>query len=223
MSEHEITWAVFFGYVARGVAALLPIVNPFSTIPLLLSLTGGRPEQERRKVALAASRNAAIMMVGVMFVGDVVLDFLGISLGALRVAGGLVVAFLGFGLLFPKPLTHVQSAAPPTDDDPALVPLAFPSLCGAGTIALLLTFSSRLAGLSTLQLKLTGYAIGVTVIVISCLVCWMVLSLGSRVASAMGTRGLDALNRVMGLLMVCVGVQFIADGILSIAASAASR
>jgi multiple antibiotic resistance protein len=170
---------------------------------------------------MRSSRNAAVMMVAVMFVGDVVLDFLGISLGALRVAGGLVVAFLGFGLLFPKPLPAAQGPAPRSDDDPALVPLAFPSLCGAGTIALILTFSSRLAGLSTLRLELAGYFIGITVIVSTCLFSWVVLSLSSRLANTLGARGLDALNRVMGLLMVCVGVQFIADGVLSIAASTA--
>jgi multiple antibiotic resistance protein len=215
----QITWAAFFAYTMKAVAALAPIVNPFSTIPLLLSLSGGS-EAERRKTALRASRNAAIIMVVVMFVGDVVLDFLGISLGALRVAGGLVVAFLGFGLLFPKPVSEAHHAQPQSDD-PALVPLAFPSLCGAGTIALILTFSSRLAGLPTMQLKLAGYAVGVSAIAITGIFSWIVLSLGARVANTLGARGLDALNRVMGLLMVCVGVQFIADGILSIAATAA--
>jgi multiple antibiotic resistance protein len=85
---------------------------------------------------------------------------------------------------------------------------------------LLLTFSSRLAALSTRELKLMGYGVGITAIVITGVTCWVVLGLGSRVADTLGARGLDALNRVMGLLMVCVGVQFIADGILSIAAAA---
>jgi multiple antibiotic resistance protein len=82
-------------------AAIFPMVNPFSTMALFLSLASGMSAPEQRYQALKASIIAAVIMLLVLYIGAVILHFFGISIGALRVTGGLIVAYIGFRILFP--------------------------------------------------------------------------------------------------------------------------
>src|SRR5215470_17039411 len=109
------------------VAALFAIVNPFSMMPLFLTLTAPLSEAERSAYAARVARNAAIIMLVTLFLGGLILEFFGISLPALRISGGLIVAFLGFHLIFPSSKGIISLS--PEDGakmDYAFMPLAFP-------------------------------------------------------------------------------------------------
>lgn len=200
-----------------GVSSLLAITNPFSTIPLLLTLTSGMTERQRRQQATRAARNATIIMLIALFIGGLILEFFSISIAALRIAGGLIVAFLGFRMLFPQPAVKsdgVGESVAERRHDYSLIPLALPSMAGAGSLALVMSYSTTIAELDHPTLKLIGYALAVAGIGTVGLIAALVLRAGSRIANRLGSNGLDALARVMGLLMVCIGVQFIGNGII---------
>lgn len=199
-------------------AAIFPMVNPFSTMPLFLSLTAGMSAAHRRSQATRASIIATVIMFVVLFLGAAILHFFGISIGALRIAGGLIVAYIGFRMLFPSqtPTPGAAPAAKETDDsqlDFSFMPLAFPSLVGAGTMAVVMSMATHAAALPSAEQKLASYAVISTGILAVALTTWIILRTSTRLVRLLGAHGVDALTRIMGLLLVCIGVQFVATGV----------
>ncbi len=197
------------------IAALIAIVNPFSVMPLFLTLTAGMSDEKRADYAARVSRNAALIMLVTLFLGGLIMEFFGISLPALRIAGGLIVAFLGFNLIFPSPrcATAAASSGSEPQQDFAFMPLAFPSLTGAGTIAVIISFSTRIAAEPTLRQKLVGHATVVVAIFTVTFIIWALFRVSTRLVRVLGSEGLDAMSRIMGLLLVCIGVELVGDGI----------
>lgn len=217
MNEVTLSASLLASWYVTGVVTLIPMVNPFSTIPLLLSLTWGMSDKERKRQATRAAIFSAIMMEATLLVGSGILAFFNISVPALRIAGGLVVAFLGFRMLFPDHAPEpslAHSDNPKSRRDFSLIPLAFPSLCGAGTMALLISYSSTIGtGEVPLYVKLAAHGVGLLAIVtVALLAAWLLRS-STTVAKRLGETGMEAITRIMGLLMVCIGVQFIANGV----------
>ncbi|MDR1191199.1 MAG: MarC family NAAT transporter [Verrucomicrobiales bacterium] len=208
-----------------GLVGLFPIVNPFSTIPVFLSLTDGMTHAEREKIAKRSCLWAGAIMLTFFFIGTLILSFLGISLDAVRAAGGLIVTFIGFRMLFELATTpsHDTPVSPADHGklDPSLVPLALPSLSGPGTLSVIMTGSAQIAQTDGWAVKLTDYFIVTLVIVTVSAACWLVLRASIRITQVLGSSGLEAFKKIMGFLLICLGVQFFANGCLGFVESAA--
>jgi len=210
-----MTMRYFLELYLFGVAKILPIVNPFSTIPLLLALTPGGTPELRAREARRASLYASMILVGSLLVGSLVIEFFGISLEALRIAGGLVISIIGLRMLFPGP--EASTVADPIGGqgtmDIALVPLAMPSLSGPGSIALVITESTKLFAVRGIAAKTAGIGIAIASILTVGLISWQVLRSANRIAKLLGDHGIESIKRFMGFLLICIGVQYIASGI----------
>jgi len=189
--------------------ALLPIANPFSTAPVFAALTSRFPEARR----LQQARQAALYMASVLLVcllaGALILTFFGITLPILRVAGGLVIARVGFGMLSPGG-SDQGSGADAEDEhhmaDVAFTPIAMPLLSGPGSIAVTISMATAA------EPGGGDYLAVATGIVLTSAVSWLVLRESTRVVRFLGATGMEALTRVMGLILACIGIQFIATG-----------
>ena len=128
----EISVAQLLEFIFLVVAGILPIANPFSTAPLFVSLTAKLPPAEQISQAIRASRYMAIILIGAFFLGAAILDFFSITIPAIRLAGGLVILYIGFGMLFPKGQEVVEEVEvdPAKRQDFAFTPLAVPMLSG---------------------------------------------------------------------------------------------
>lgn len=201
-----------FGYVLAGsIASLLPIINPLGVVPLFLSLTSNLSAIDRHRVARRVGRNAIIVLFVSLFFGATILSFFNISLGALTLSGGLVLAYLGFRLLFPD---DWRLAVPhsPDQGDPSFVPLAFPGLTGAGTMAMVMGWWADIASLHS-GLNKASYVLAVSMaFFVLGAICYFVLREAHRLTRLLGEQGINGLSRIMGLFMVCIGVQLIAQG-----------
>ncbi|NCC60706.1 MAG: MarC family NAAT transporter [Verrucomicrobiae bacterium] len=197
------------------VGSIFPMVNPFSTVPIFLSLTIRMTVEERVKLGDRACRNATIIMLVALFLGTLLLHFFNISVSSLRVAGGLVVSFLGFSMLFPSsaPTGIDPSSASQSSVNYAVIPLAFPNMAGAGTLATIMTISAINASKESWSERIYSYTTSSVAIVIVGLLCFLVLRTSNRIKKFLGPEGIDAMTRIMGLIMVCIGVQFIATGV----------
>lgn len=192
-------------------AGLLPIANPFSTAVVFLALTARLSEDDRERQALLASLYALGVLWVFLFAGALIMSFFGISIPALRVAGGLIVARVGFGMLSPQdPETTPES--PPARLDIAFTPLAVPMLSGPGSIAVTIGMA---AGAETVS-DYVAIAIGIALVVV---VSWGILRSARSVKRLLGEQGIDALTRIMGFLLVCIGVQFIGIGVAEVVAA----
>lgn len=189
--------------------ALLPISNPFSTIPLYLSLTAGQSKEWGRQQAF----KAAIYMAGILLVflwgGALIKEFFGISIPAIRVAGGVIIMRVGFNMLNPKDSDDITEEAKEESklkSDIAFTPLAMPSLSGPGSISVVIS----MAAASKNVLDYLAVSIGILVVVF---VAWLAMRGAPLISRILGITGLDALTRIMGFILICIAFQFIFDGL----------
>ncbi len=139
-----------FQAIGLGLVVILPLANPLTTVALFLGLAGNMNNEERNKQSLMASVYVFIILMVARYAGQVVMSTFGISIPGLRIAGGLIVAFIGFRMLFPQQKSHDSMEAKIKSeelvDEPtaniAFVPLAMPSTAGPGTIAMLISTAS---------------------------------------------------------------------------------
>ena len=205
---------MFFQVVLLTLLALLPMVNPPTTATLLLGLSKGMSrEHVRRQVNLAAIYLFCTLCI-TFFIGSSILDLFGISIPGLRLAGGLIIGFIGFRMLFPAPS---QQSGVDINQSIAFVPLTMPSMCGPGTMALVISGAAQIAELPDEYNRITIYAGVVTAFALMSLISWGVLKLADPVCKILGATGIDAMTRIMGFLLVCMGMQFCINGIKEVA------
>ena len=204
--------------IALGLLGLLPIANPLTSATVLLALTGRYPDAERNRQINRATIYVVIMLLLCFYAGNVIISGFGISIPGLRVAGGLIVSYIGFGMLFPparvaEDEVQVEMASNATSaklKDIAFIPLTMPCTTGPGTIAFIISASSGIPG------NLASPMVHASAIITSllfALVFWLCLRGATRINGFLGETGIDAMARVMGFLLVCIGVQFIINGI----------
>lgn len=193
---------------AATMGALLPIANPISAAPVFAALTRSfDPASRMRQARLAAIYMVCVLLVSLV-AGALILEFFGISLPALRVAGGLIIARIGFSMLTPepeRPLPRRDQDEHVGSTDVAFTPIAMPLLSGPGSIAVTISMATSTQS----YFDYLPIAIG---IVLVAAIAWIVLRFSSRIVDVLGRTGVNVLTRLMGLILVCIGVQFVATG-----------
>ncbi|EFW54714.1 PTS system protein, cellobiose-specific IIC component [Shigella boydii ATCC 9905] len=202
---------------------LLPLANPLTTVALFLGLAGNMNSAERNRQSLMASVYVFAIMMVAYYAGQLVMDTFGISIPGLRIAGGLIVAFIGFRMLFPQQKAidspEAKSKSEELEDEPsaniAFVPLAMPSTAGPGTIAMIISSASTVRQSSTFADWVLMVAPPLIFFLVA-VILWGSLRSSGAIMRLVGKGGIEAISRLMGFLLVCMGVQFIINGILEI-------
>jgi multiple antibiotic resistance protein len=196
------------------VGALLPIMNPFTTAPLFVSLTANFEPRRRHAQAIMACVYAFAILVVFLLAGVAIVDFFGISIPGIRCAGGLIILAIGFRMLFPpaKTAAATDAAAAVPDQDVAFSPLAMPSLAGPGSIAVVMSAAAqvRSARPNDWTLIYAGVIVGMAVTLVF---SYVVLRLAAVMVRFLGPSGIDAMTRIFGFLLICIGMQFLLTGI----------
>ena len=207
----------FLGYVAGAVLAILPIVNPLGAVPLVMTVAAHLPAAERLRQIRRACVYTFVMMAGFLLAGGLIMSFFGISVPGMRIAGGMIVASLGFQMLFPSAPLPSRELERETGHkaDIAFTPLAMPGLAGAGTFAVIMSLSSQASARLGFDRVLDFTAVLLAIVIVA-LLCFATLRAAERLHRVLGPTGMIALTRLTGFLMVCIGVQFIIDGLTAI-------
>ena len=199
--------------IALTVGTLLPIMNPFSTLPLFMSLTPKANEKRRNRIALAACLYAFILLVSFLFLGTAIIDFFGISVPGIRIAGGLIISVLGFRMLFPDSAPIAGSGQDTHHEhEVAFTPLAMPSLAGPGSLSVVVTAASQIKSNHADEYMLV-YAGVILGMVVTVLIAFAVLRSAGPIAKVLGPSGIDAMTRIFGFLLVAIGMQFLLTGV----------
>lgn len=206
-----------FSFFIGGLVSLLTMTNPLSKIPVFLSLSAGVPSAITRREAMRACFYAFVLLTAGLFAGVAVLEVFGISYGALRIAGGLTVALIGYRMLFETMEPAGQSAA---NGSFAFFPLAMPGIAGPGALATVIGISTEIAELSGGLARATAYGATVAGIAVTCMVIWLVLRSARWASRWLGKEGLNVVSRLTGFLLVCIGVQFVGSGVRTFMAGA---
>ena len=193
-----------------SLPAVLFVVDPVGVVPIFLAMTAGDSEEKMRSTARRACAVACALLLFFALFGGVIFKVFGISLGAFRVAGGILLLITALDMLRARAsetrTTPGETQEGVVKEDVALVPLAMPLLAGPGAIATAMVLMAR-GGDSLLS------AVPVLVaIVLTFVVSYFVLRAASFVQRVLKRSGVAILERVMGLILAAIAVQFMADG-----------
>ncbi|HVU18092.1 MAG TPA: MarC family NAAT transporter [Candidatus Didemnitutus sp.] len=210
MSSLSHLWAIFFG----TVIGLLPIINPLASVPTFLAITEGDSDARRKEQLAKGCAYMVAILVSFLIGGTFIMNFFGISIPGLRIAGGILLTGLGARMLGAKqsstPEETEEREAARRKRDISFSPLAMPMLSGPGSIAVTLGFTS----LATAWLDYIAIIAGIAVVAV---VTYLILRLSGRLVQLVGPVGMNAMTRIMGFLIMCIGVQFVVNGVLNIA------
>ena len=196
--------------IFNSFVTLLVVVDPLGLAPIFAALTQGYREERRRETAIRGTILGSVILFVFALVGDVLLDSLGITLPAFRIAGGMLLFLLALDMIFARPSgMRSRSVREQEEDDyegdVSVFPLAIPLLAGPGAITTVLLYTG---GRSPAEV---GVFAGVLLIVL--FLTLLSLLLASRVMSLFGETGANVLSRVLGVLLAALAVQFVLDGI----------
>jgi multiple antibiotic resistance protein len=191
---------------------LIIIVNPSSTLALFSIITSRYTKKERIKTAKNAAFYAALLLIIFALAGSSILNFLGLQIYSLRIAGGILLAFVGLDMV----RRGEQFGETPPDKkekpDYALVPLAMPSLSGPGAITVIIVSMKNLQSYQDLSWYV-AITFAIIAILLTMVITFFIFLSSNVVSRILGKKGMDALTRVMGLLTVGIAVQFALTGL----------
>jgi multiple antibiotic resistance protein len=198
--------SLFYDFVT-----LLAVVNPIEAAATFATLTSAESSQNQARIAARSSIIALIILVAFGFIGDGLLKALGIGFPAFRIAGGLLLLKVGFDMVFAKD-TGTQKLAPGeeqaavTSADPSVFPLAIPIITGPGALTTIVTLMSK-RNESWLEVGL------VTLIAVAVLsITFLAMRASQSLKKVLGTTGINAVGRVMGIIVSAIAIQLVVDG-----------
>jgi len=200
-----------YEFLVSALVTLFVVVDPIGLVPTFLGITHGMPAAARRAVAVRASVIATLVLAGSALVGDWLLGAMSITLPAFRIAGGLLLFSIAsemvFGVRTERQTQEAEEALEERVRNIAAFPLAVPLMAGPGAI----TASVLLSGRLDHDPVRTGLLLGVIAAV--CAVCWLCFAMATPIAKLIGVTGNTLLQRLLGVLLVALAVQYVIDGV----------
>jgi multiple antibiotic resistance protein len=186
--------------IATAAATLFFVMDPLGNIPVFNSVLSRFKPRRRAMITARELVIALVIMLFLLFAGTPILNFLGLTQPSLNIAGGVLLFIIALRMIFPGRGARV----PTTADEPFIVPLAMPMVAGPSTIAMLLLLSS------TEPERVWEWC---TALVIAWAIATVLLTVSPFLMRALGDRGLRALERLMGMLLVLLATQMLLNGV----------
>ena len=197
-------------FLITAFVTLFVIIDPIGMTPLFVALTQGMSTARRRAIAIRACVTSALLLILFAALGEAVLGFIGISMPAFRIAGGMLLFLTALDVLFERRGQRRKGQADAAEeedgDDPSIFPIAIPLIAGPGSIATVIILAGQQPGAEGLI-----WVIGVMLSVIT-LVFFMFLTSG-LLERALGKVGINVVTRLLGMLLAALAVQFVLDGL----------
>ena len=197
-----------FEFLLTSFVALFIIIDPIGLTPVFIAITQGMDDSLRRKVALRSVLVSAFVISLFIVGGETVLGFIGISMPAFRIAGGILLFLTALDMLFQRRSKRRENQTEQElVDDPSVFPLAIPLIIGPGAIATVILIVGAKPGL--VGIASTGF---ITALVL--LTVFVFFSAASRIEKLLGKTGIDVLTRLLGMLLAALSVQFVIEGLV---------
>ncbi len=199
-------------FALLSLSSIIIIVNPLGTTIIYVSLTASMDQHARDTIAKDSCRYALLILLFVAVLGAWILQIFGISLEAFRIAGGILLFGIGMEMVYAKTsrakLTATEKYESRETDDISIMPLAIPMIAGPGAITTTIVLMNE-------AIVITPFAIGIVLfsIVISIVITYYMMRNSDYIMSKIGQREYRAINRLMGMLLIAIAVQFVINGI----------
>lgn len=185
------------------------------TVPIFVGLTQEEDLTERKKTALLTAINVLVILMISLFLGKYLLQFFGISLNSLRIAGGLIIVSSGFALLTGSFAKHKGMKNKRVQKDLSLrerfslTPLAIPMLAGPGSISLLITFQQEYGWTQDVLYILAA-------VILVCLTTFLILCSSYLIVKTLGASGINAISRIIGFIVIAIGIEYISGSVVDL-------
>ena len=194
-------------FLITAFATLFVVIDPPGLVPLFIALTRGMSPEKRRAMARRACLIAAALLTLFGLFGESILGFIGISMPAFRIAGGILLFLTALDMLFERRTQRREGQQPDPDHDPSVFPLATPLIAGPGAIATMIL----LVGQSGPGWQGTAWIIGLLYLMI--LVTFAFFLIAPALERLLGRTGVIVITRLLGMLLAALSVQFVIDGV----------
>lgn len=189
---------------------LFALVNPVGIIPVFISMTSYQAAPARNKTNLTANLSVAIILWTSLFLGDGILQIFGISIDSFRIAGGILVVTIAMSMISGKLGEDKQNKQEKSEtairESVGVVPLALPLMAGPGAISSTIVWGTRYNSWG----NLLGFSLAIAVFA---LCCWLLFRAAPWLVRLLGQTGINVITRIMGLLLMALGIEFIITGI----------
>lgn len=192
-------------FLITAFVTLFVIIDPIGLAPLFVALTHGMDARTRRGIAIRACVIAALLLVLFAALGEAVLGFVGISMPAFRIAGGILLFLTALDMLFERRSKRREDQADERPD-PSVFPLAIPLIAGPGAIASVILLTGEMGGLH-------GFATTVVVMLAVLAIVFALFMVAGLLERALGRTGINVVTRLLGMLLAALAVQFVLDGL----------
>lgn len=194
-------------FLVAAFATLFVVIDPIGLTPIFVALTQGMDPKARRIIGLRACLIGFSILLVFAFTGEALLEFLGISMAAFRIAGGLLLFLTALEMLFEFRTKKRQDRSEDVVDDPSVFPLAIPLIAGPGAIASMILLTGSTEG--------DWLAFGSVIAVMFCVVALVALffSAAGLMERLLGRTGIAVVTRLLGMLLAALSVQFVLDGL----------
>lgn len=200
-------------FYVTAFVTLFVVIDPIGTTPIFVALTQGMASARRRAIAIRACILGAVLLTAFGLFGEAVLGFIGISMPAFRIAGGLLLFLTALEMLFGRRTRRRQdqteSGEAEPGDDPSVFPLAIPLLAGPGGIASIILLTEQTGGQPWAMAGILGVMTAIFGIV------FVLFLLADVIERALGETGILVVTRLLGMLLAALSVQFVLDGIVN--------
>ena len=193
-------------FFVTAFATLFVVIDPIGLVTLFIALTRGMDQAQRRRLGLRATVIAFCILLAFGLIGDALLGFVGISLAAFRIAGGILLFLTALDMLFERRTQRREGAQAEPAHDPSVFPLATPLIAGPGAIATMILLMG--------QAEAWPDKLGVLALMAGMMVSTFVFFLAAtRIERLLGRTGTIVVTRLLGMLLAALSVQFVIDGV----------
>jgi multiple antibiotic resistance protein len=193
-------------YMITALVTMFVVIDPIGIAPLFLALTTGMTPAQRRHIAIHAVTVAGLVLVLFAFFGEAVLGFIGISMPAFRIAGGILLFLTALDMLFERRTKRREDQTSDDGHDPSVFPLAIPLIAGPGSIATMILLVGQKPGAE-------GFALVVGVMISVVALAFLLFLVSGILARLLGKTGINVVTRLFGMLLAALAVQFVLDGL----------
>jgi multiple antibiotic resistance protein len=192
-------------YILTVFTAFFAIMNPITNVPIFIKLTEGREQKKKREIATTACLVAFVIIVAFILIGKYIFQIFGLTIPAFKIFGGVLVSYIGFGMLQSNKNGEHLIKETVYDDGVTISPLAIPIMAGPGTIVTAMNF--------VVNANIFHLFVTITILALLVFISYLAFINSNRIVKILGSKNVVIIEKIMGIILGVFGINMLIEGI----------